>query len=112
MKRGEVWIADLDPVLGSEQAGIRPVLIIQSDFLNGFLRTTIIVPCTTNLKLARFGSCTRLAAGEGGLPRESVALCHQVKVVDKTRLKLRLGQVTPETLKRVKTSLTLAQELL
>ncbi|WP_456332238.1 type II toxin-antitoxin system PemK/MazF family toxin [Fervidibacter sacchari] len=50
MKRGEVWLANFDPVKGSEQAGLRPVLIIQVDPLNAFLRTVVIVPFTTNLR--------------------------------------------------------------
>ncbi len=111
MKRGEIWIATLGPVIGSEQAGTRPVLIVQPDFMDDFLRTTIVVPCTTNLKWSRFSFCTPLAVGEGGLSRASVALGHQVKALDKIRLKFRLGQVTPDALTRVEKSLAVAQEL-
>jgi mRNA interferase MazF len=52
MIRGEVWFASLDPVRGSEQAGTRPVLILQADPLNAFLRTVVVVPFTTNLQWA------------------------------------------------------------
>jgi mRNA interferase MazF len=50
MRRGEVWLAALDPVRGSEQAGTRPVLVLQADPLNDFLRTVVVVPFTTNLR--------------------------------------------------------------
>jgi len=57
MRRGEIWMASLDPIRGSEQAGTRPVLILQADPLNAFLRTTVIVPFTSNLNWARFPFC-------------------------------------------------------
>jgi mRNA interferase MazF len=111
MKRGEVWIAVLDPIRGSEQAGTRPGIIVQSDSLNDFLRTAVVVPCTTNLRWARFPHCPRLAAGEGGLQKDSVVLGHQVKVVDKTRLQLRIGQVSRIAMISVEESLRLTQDL-
>ena len=94
MIRGEVWLASLDPVRGSEQAGTRPVLILQADPLNAFLRTVVVIPFTTNLQWDRFPFCVLLSAGEGGLVSDSVALCHQVRVSDKTRLLRRLGQIS------------------
>lgn len=66
MTRGEVWLAVLDAVRGSEQAGTRPVLILQADPLNAFLRTVIVIPFTTNLQWARFPFCVLVSAGEGG----------------------------------------------
>ena len=93
MTRGEVWLTALDPVRGSEQAGTRPVLVLQPDPLNAFLRTIVVVPFTTNLRWARFPFCVPVSAGEGGLLSDSVALCHQVRVADKSRLVRRLGQL-------------------
>lgn len=101
MKRGEVWLAALDPVRGSEQAGIRPVLILQADPLNAFLRTVVIVPFTTNLNWARFPFCVLVTAGEGGLTSESVALCHQIRVSDKSRLLHCWGTLTEESMAKV-----------
>ena len=101
MNRGEVWLAELDPVRGSEQAGTRPVLVIQVDALNSFLRTIAIVPLTSNLKWARFPFCVLVPAGEGGLPHDSLALCHQIRVVDKSRLLRRWGAVSEATLGQV-----------
>lgn len=105
MKRGEVWLATLDPVRGSEQAGLRPVLIVQVDPMNEFLRTVVIVPFTTNLKWEQFPFCVLINAGEGGLHSDSVALCHQIRVCDKSRLLQRLGQLSDNSLKRVEQAL-------
>lgn len=101
MNRGDVWLAVLDPIRGSEQAGTRPVLVLQRDALNTFLRTVVIVPLTTNLRWRRFPFCVEVTAGEGGLSANSVALCHQVRVLDKTRLLRRLGAVSEETMARL-----------
>ena len=94
MIRGEVWLAALDPVRGSEQAGTRPVLILQADPLNSFLRTVVIVPLTTNLQWARLPFCVPVNAGDGGLANDSAVLCHQIRVVDKSRLLRRLGRLS------------------
>ena len=101
MTRGEMWLASLDPVRGAEQAGTRPVLVLQADPLNAFLRTVVIVPLTTNLQWARFPFCVRVLAGEGGLASDSSVLCHQVRVVDKTRLVRRLGQLSDAALANI-----------
>ena len=98
VQRGEVWLADLDPTRGSEQAGTRPVIVLQNDALNPFARTVLVVPFTTNLRRAALPSGVRTDRGDGGLTSESVALCHQLRVLDKRRLIRRLGAVTPETL--------------
>jgi mRNA interferase MazF len=94
MTRGEVWLGQLDPVRGSEQAGTRPVLLFQIDPLTSFLRTVVVVPFTTNLKWGRFPFAVLVPAGEGGLASDSVALCHQIRVSDKLRLLHRLGKLS------------------
>ena len=101
MTRGEVWMASLDPIRGSEQAGTRPVLVLQTDPLNVFLRTVVAVPLTTNLKWGRYDFCVFIPAPEGGLTADSVALCHQLRAADKSRLIRRLGQVSDATLLQV-----------
>lgn len=105
MIRGEVWLAALDPVRGSEQAGTRPVLLFQADPLNAFLRTIIVIPCTTNLQWTRFPFCVPVPAGDGGLVSDSVALCHQIRVSDKSRLLRRLGQLSDVTMAKVEQAL-------
>lgn len=107
MTRGELWVATLDPVRGSEQAGTRPVLIIQNDPLNAFLRTVVVVPFTSNLRWARFPFCVFVSATEGGLISDSVALCHQVRSVAKSRLLHRLGQVSDSTMTKVQQAIHL-----
>jgi len=101
MIRGEVWMAALDPVRGSEQAGTRPVLVLQADPLNRFLRTIVTVPLTTNLKWGQYAFCVFVPIHEGGLISDSVALCHQLRVSDKSRLIRRLGQASDATLLKV-----------
>lgn len=98
VKRGEVWLADLNPIRGSEQAGIRPVLILQNDTINRFTTTVVTIPFTTNLRRAVLPSCIRVSAGEGGLSSDSVALCHQLRVLDMTRLIRCLGSVSRPTI--------------
>lgn len=101
--RGEVWLAELNPVRGSEQSGARPVLVLQTNAINRFTTTVLAVPFTTNLRRASLPSCAQIAAGEGGLSSESVALCHQLRVLDKTRLTRKLGEVSDTTLKKIET---------
>ncbi len=96
--RGEVWLADLNPVRGSEQAGVRPVLVFQNDLLNRVTSTVLAIPFTTNLRRAALPSCVVVGKGEGGLADDSVALCHQLRVLDSARLRQRLGTVGSQTL--------------
>ena len=98
IKRGEIWLADLNPTRGSEQAGTRPVLILQTNSINRFTRTFLAIPFTTNLRRASLPTCVRLVQGEGGLANDSVALCHQFRVLDKSRLIRRLGSLDEESL--------------
>lgn len=101
--RGEIWLAELNPVRGSEQAGTRPVLVLQTNAINRFTTTIVAVPFTTNLRRAALPSCVQIAAGEGGLSSESVLLCHQLRVLDKTRLTRRLGEVSDIMLEKIET---------
>ena len=101
VKRGEIWLADLNPTRGSEQAGVRPVLIFQNEVLSKFTVTVLAIPLTTNLRRASLPSCVKISKGEGGLTSDSVALCHQLRVLDKTRLRRKLGVVSQETLAAV-----------
>jgi mRNA interferase MazF len=97
LKRGEVWLANLNPTQGSEQAGIRPVIIFQNDIVSQFSTTTIAIPLTTNQRRALLPICVLIEQGEGGVSQDSVALCFQIRVLDKTRLIRKLGQLSAET---------------
>lgn len=101
VKRGDVWLANLNPTRGSEQAGTRPVIIFQNDTINRFTTTLLTVPLTTNLRRAKLPSCVKVARGEGGLDRASVALCHQLRVLDKTRLERKLGSVSQQIIAEI-----------
>jgi len=101
IRRGEIWLANLNPTRGSEQAGIRPVLIFQTDLLNRFITTVLTIPLTTNLRRASLPSCVLVPRGEGGIVSDSVALCHQLRVLDKSRLQRKLGTVSQQTLSAI-----------
>lgn len=85
VRRGEIWLANLNPIRGSERAGTRPVLIFQNDTINRFTTTFLSIPLTTNLRRAALPSCPAIPQGEGGLKHDSVALCHQLRVLDRAR---------------------------
>ena len=96
--RGEIWYAELSPTQGSEQSGIRPVLVVQNDSVNKYTSTILIIPLTTNMRRASLPTCLKLSIGEGGVSAESVLLCHQMRAIDRTRLKNKLGIVSKQTL--------------
>ncbi len=101
VKRGEVWLADLNPVQGSEQAGVRPIVIFQNNAINTFTTIVLTIPFTTNLRRAALPSCVFVTQGEGGLTADSVALCHQLRVLDTSRLERRLGTLTPKAIAEI-----------
>ena len=105
MKRGEIWMVDFGPATGPEQAGTRPTIILQDDSLGQVFATTIVIPLTTNLRRLSLPATLLLNAGEGGLPRDSVALCFQVQVRGKARLTQRLGELSPERLSDIEAGL-------
>jgi mRNA interferase MazF len=92
--RGDIYLADLNPSRGSEQAGIRPVILVQRQNLDRFTRTVVVIPVTTNLRRAQIPGTVLIAAGEGGLSQESVALCYQIVVIDRQRLQRQLGTLS------------------
>lgn len=98
LKRGDVWLANLNPTQGSEQAGIRPVIVFQNDIISRFSTTVITIPLTTNQRRASLPICLAIKQGDGGLVNDSVALCFQMRVLDKTRLIRRLGQLSANTI--------------
>ena len=101
VKRGEIYYADLSPVVGSEQGGVRPVLIVQNDTGNRHSPTVIAAAITSQLGKARLPTHIALAAQGSGLPKDSVILLEQIRTLDKHRLRERAGQITPEDQKRV-----------
>ncbi len=102
-RRGEIWLANLNPIQGSEQAGVRPVLIFQNDAINRAIGTAVVIPLTSNLRRSALPSCVQVAQGEGGLTVESVLLCHQMRVLDESRLIRKLGVVGAQTMGEAET---------
>jgi mRNA interferase MazF len=109
--RGDVYLADLNPSRGSEQAGIRPVIIVQRDTLDRFTTTVVVIPLTSNLRRARIPGTVVIPAGEGGLTQESVALCYQIVVIDLQRLIRKLGTLSASYLLRLKQALEYTLQL-
>ena len=93
VKRGEIYYADLSPVVGSEQGGVRPVLIIQNDVGNRFSPTVIAAAITSQKDKTRLPTHIQLNSRDCGLARDSVVLLEQVRTIDKRRLKERMGKV-------------------
>jgi len=107
-KRGEVYFADLNPVRGREQGGRRPVLIIQNDIGNRHSPVTIVAAITSAVSERAYPTEVRLAAGLGGLPRESAVLLNQIKTIDKERLDQRLGQLDAAAMRQVDEAIKLS----
>lgn len=107
-KRGEVYFADLNPVRGREQGGRRPVLIIQNDIGNRHSPVTIVAAITSAVSERAYPTEVRLAAGLGGLPRESAVLLNQIKTIDKERLEQRLGQLDAAAMRQVDEAIKLS----
>jgi mRNA interferase MazF len=100
-KRGEVWFVDLGmPKDDHEQAGRRPVVILQTDDLSP-LSTVVIIPFTTQLKRTGLAHTVLVPAKEAGLEPDSVALCHQIRALDRRKLKHKIGELAPERLSEV-----------
>ena len=99
--RGELWWASLEPVVGSEQGGRRPVLVLQNNSISAFTSTVVVVPLTTVLRRAQLPSSALIPAAGTGLAQDSVALCHQIRVLDKSRLVGHIGSVSKDVLLQV-----------
>jgi len=95
IKRGELYLADLSPVVGSEQGGIRPVLIVQNDIGNKYSPTVICIAITSKLHKAKLPTHIELFDCNCGLPKESVALAEQIRTIDKKRLQEKIGELLP-----------------
>ncbi|MBQ7307525.1 MAG: type II toxin-antitoxin system PemK/MazF family toxin [Clostridia bacterium] len=93
IKRGELYYADLSPVIGSEQGGLRPVLIVQNDVGNKYSPTIIAAAITSQINKAKLPTHIELDALTYGLPKDSVILLEQIRTLDKTRLKEKIGEL-------------------
>ena len=108
IKRGELYYADLSPVVGSEQGGVRPVLVVQNDVGNKYSPTVIAAAVTSKLDKARLPTHIELSKESFGLTHDSVVLLEQIRTLDKRRLKERIGSLPPNLMKRVDLALTIS----
>jgi mRNA interferase MazF len=108
MKRGEIYRADLDPVIGSEQGGIRPVLIIQNDIGNLHSPTVIVAAITSRLNKPKLPTHVAISSQQSGLKKDSVILAEQVRTLEKKRLMEKLGRVDEEVMMKVDRALAIS----
>ncbi len=104
IKRGEIYYADLSPVVGSEQGGVRPVLIVQNDVGNRYSPTVIVGAITSKLDKAKLPTHVELNETTG-LEKQSVLLLEQLRTIDKARLKTKVGAINTDTMKKVNNAL-------
>ena len=107
VKKGDLYFADLSPVVGSEQGGIRPVLVVQNDVGNKFSPTIIVAAITSQTK-AKLQTHVELAAADGGLSKNSVVLLEQLRTIDKRRLKEHIGTLSEKQLPTVDQALSVS----
>ncbi len=108
IKRGDIYYADLSPVVGSEQGGVRPVLIIQNDIGNKYSPTVIATAITSQINKAKMPTHIELDANEYGLSKDSVVLAEQIRTIDKRRLKEKIGHLDDELMTRVNEALEIS----
>lgn len=108
IRRGDLVIADLSPVVGSEQGGLRPVLVIQNDVGNRFSPTVIIAAITSQIEKSKLPTHVELSARDFGLVRNSVVLLEQVRTIDKRRIQQKLGRLDPKTMELVDDALAIS----
>lgn len=107
-QRGDIYFADLSPVIGSEQGGYRPVLVIQNDIGNKYSPTVIVSAITSQINKARLPTHVELPASVSGLDKDSVILLEQIRTIDKRRLKKRVTRLDPDIMAKVDEALAIS----
>lgn len=108
IKRGDIYYADLSPVVGSEQGGVRPVLIVQNDIGNKYSPTIIAAAITSQINKAKLPTHIEINAEEYGLTRDSVILLEQVRTIDKRRLRDKIGRLDDELMSKVNEAISIS----
>lgn len=108
IRRGEIYYADLSPVVGSEQGGIRPVLIVQNDVGNKYSPTVIAAAITSQREKAKLPTHIELSAENCGLQKNSIVLLEQIRTIDKRRLKEKMGMLDDGSMNRIDNALTVS----
>ena len=112
VKRGDVYLADLSPVVGSEQGGVRPVLVIQNDIGNRFSPTVIVAAITAQIQKAKLPTHVEIDAKRYGFERDSVILLEQIRTIDKQRLTDKITHLDDEMMDRVDEALQISVGLI
>lgn len=110
--RGDIFFADLNPVIGSEQGGLRPVLILQNDIGNTYSPTTIVAAITSRIKRGKLPTHIELPGIRYSLDRDSVVLLEQIRTIDKQRLKENIARLDGEAMARINRALAISLGLL
>ena len=108
IKRGEIYYADLSPVVGSEQGGIRPVLIVQNDMGNKHSPTVIAAAITSQREKTKLPTHIEVPAFECGLSKNSIVLLEQIRTIDKKRLKEKMGMLDDRSMSQVNNALSVS----
>ena len=108
VKRGDIYYADLSPVVGSEQGRIRPVLVIQNDIGNKYSPTVIAAAITSQINKAKMPTHIELAAKDYGLNKDSVILLEQIRTIDKRRLREKIGRIDDGLMASVNNALSIS----
>ncbi|MEI5909375.1 type II toxin-antitoxin system endoribonuclease NdoA [Bacillus spongiae] len=112
VKRGDVYFADLSPVVGSEQGGVRPVLVLQNDIGNRFSPTVIVAAITAQIQKAKLPTHVEIDAKRYGFERDSVILLEQVRTIDKQRLTDKITHLDDEMMDKVDDALQISLGLI
>lgn len=108
IKRGDIFYADLSPVIGSEQGGVRPVLIVQNDVGNKYSPTVIAAAITSQVNKAKLPTHIEISSEGVGLSRESVVLLEQIRTIDKKRLKEKMGHLDEAQMSKINQALSIS----
>ncbi len=108
VKRGDIYYADLSPVIGSEQGGIRPVLIVQNDMGNRYSPTVIAAAITSRMGKTRLPTHIGVSSSEAGLAKDSVILAEQIRTLDKRRLREKIGHLDGSAMSEVDEALSVS----
>lgn len=104
MKRGDIYYADLGKIVGSEQSGIRPVVIVQNNIGNKYSKTVIVLPITSKVK-KELPTHIKIKGGDFGLEKDSIILAEQIRTIDKSRLISKVGSLEKKVLDKIKQAL-------
>lgn len=108
VRRGDIFYADLSPVIGSEQGGVRPVLIVQNDVGNKHSPTVIAAAVTSQINKAKMPTHIEIGAAGGGLTKDSVILMEQIRTIDKERLREKIGRLDDDLMEKVNRALSVS----